>query len=134
MRCDAGIRTHGNGVEDSIAYERCGAQPAVAGRLAAAGKRLNFYLWLLLAVTNVVDVLGTRRAFDIGIHELNPLVEFFYARYGMVPIALAKAFFLALLYFLIPYIRGWNRALFVFACGVYLALTVTHVWYLSPLL
>jgi len=121
-------------MDESIAYERSGAQAAIAAPRAAAGRRLNFYLWLLLAVTNVIDVLGTRRAFSIGIHELNPIVEFFYAQFGMIPIAFAKAVFLALLYFLIPHIRGWNRALFVFACCVYLVLTFAHVWYLSPLL
>jgi len=121
-------------MDESIAYERSGPQAAIAAPRAAAGRRLNFYLWLLLAVTNVIDVLGTRRAFSIGIHELNPIVEFFYAQFGMIPIAFAKAVFLVLLYFLIPHIRGWNRALFVFACCVYLALTFAHVWYLSPLL
>jgi hypothetical protein len=121
-------------MDESVAYESCDPRAALPASRAGAGNRLNFYLWLLLTVTNVVDVLGTRRAFSIGVHELNPIVEFFYAQFGMISIAFAKAVFLVLLYFLIPYIRGWNRALFVFACCVYLALTVAHVWYLSPLL
>jgi len=121
-------------MDESIAYDRCDPQAGIATSRAGDGRRLNFYLWLLLVVTNVIDVLGTRRAFSVGIHELNPIVEFFYAQFGMISIAFAKAVFLVLLYFLIPHIRGFNRALFVFACCVYLALTFAHVWYLSPLL
>jgi hypothetical protein len=86
-----------------------------------------------LTVTNIVDLLGTRRAFEIGVSELNPIVELFYESFGMISVALVKAVFLTLLFFLIPYIRGWNRVLFVFACCVYLALTFAHIWYLSPL-
>jgi len=121
-------------MSEIIAYERCGTQAAAAGSATTAGRRLNFYLWWLLAVTNVVDVLGTQRAFEMGISELNPIVELFYAHFGMISVALVKALFLILLYFLVPYIRGWNRVLFIFACGVYLALTIAHIGYLSPLI
>ena len=118
----------------SIAYARRRTQSMAASAVDSAERRLNFYLWCLLAVTNVVDVLGTQRAFDLGIGELNPIVELFYGMFGMASVVLLKALFLTVLFFMIPYIRGWNRVLFVFACCVYLVLTVAHVAYLSPLL
>ena len=98
------------------------------------GRRLNLYLWLLLAVANIVDVLATRRAFGLGIGELNPIVALAYAEYGIGAVALLKLPFLVALGLLTPWIRTWTRGLLVLACSVYLALTAAHFWYLSPLL
>jgi hypothetical protein len=98
------------------------------------GRRTNLYLWILLAVTNLIDLLATGRAFEFGIDELNPLVNQLHAGFGMSGIGLLKATFLTLLYFLLPHVRTWTRALFVLACGIYVALTLAHIWYLAPLL
>jgi hypothetical protein len=98
------------------------------------GRHLNLYLWVLLVVTNLVDVLGTSRAFEIGIGELNPVVDVVHATFGISGLVTAKVIFLSLLFFLLPYVRTWTRALFAFACSAYLALTVAHIWYLSPLI
>ena len=121
-------------MDQSITYEPGVATAPATLTASAAGWRLNLYLWLLLAVTNVVDFLGTRRAFQLGIEELNPLVAFAYAEFGIGAVAAMKIPFLLLLGCLLPYIRGWTRGLLAAACAVYLALTGAHIWYLSPLL
>ncbi len=98
------------------------------------GRRLNLLLWALLALTNCADVIGTARAFEIGISELNPIVDLFHADFGMAGVIAPKVLFLTMLYFLLPWVRSWTRALFALACSAYVALTMAHVWYLSPLI
>lgn len=120
-------------MNETIAYQSCTPSVAAPIRVSSQGRRLNFYLWLLLAVTNLVDVLATRRAFNIGIDELNPIVALVYAQYGIGAVAAIKVPFLVMLCFLLPYIRGWTRTMLVLACSAYLALTFAHIWYLSPL-
>lgn len=123
-----------NSADYTLVYEA--DSPAESAPIPASeqGRRLNLLLWALLVLTNLADVLGTARAFEIGIGELNPIVDMFHAEYGMAGIATPKVFFLTLLYFLLPWVRTWTRALFALACSAYLALTVAHIWYLSPLL
>lgn len=101
---------------------------------SAQGLRLNRLLWLLLAITNLVDVIGTARAFELGIGELNPIVAMFHNTFGLAGIAAPKLLFLTALLVLLPWIRSWTRIMFAFACSVYLALTVIHIWFLSPLI
>jgi len=100
---------------------------------AVQGWRLNLSLWLLLAATNVIDVLGTGRAFAIGIGELNPMVDILHATFGMAGIVGVKLFFLTLLFFLLPWVRSWTRALLTFVCSAYIALSFAHIWYLAKL-
>ena len=107
---------------------------AASQRASAQEKELNEYLWVLLAVANLVDVLASRRAFQSGTGELNPIVDLILADQGVLGIALFKAFWLVVLWFLLPYMRSWTQKLFVFACLAYFCLTLIHVWYLSPLL
>jgi len=121
-------------MNQSIACETGVGSVAAPITVSAQGRRLNLCLWLLLSVTNVVDVLATRRAFQIGIEELNPIVALVYSQYGIGAVAALKVPFLILLCCLIPYIRGWTRGLLILACGIYLTLTAAHIWYLSPLL
>ncbi len=97
-------------------------------------RRLNWYLWALLVVTNLVDVLATRRAFDLAIPELNPTVEMLISGYGIAGVAAFKALWLLILLVLIPYIRGWTQNLLKLACGTYLVLTVWHISHLPRLL
>jgi Domain of unknown function (DUF5658) len=107
------------------------------GNLTAAFPReqhLNRYLWALLAVTNLVDLLASRRAFELGIDELNPIVEALFSAYGIASIAAFKLLWLVILLVLIPHIRGWTQAFLAFACVVYLGLTALHIARLSPLL
>jgi hypothetical protein len=118
----------------TFATRREALASAASVRTSEQGWRLNLLLWMLLSLTNFVDVLGTARAFDMGIGELNPIVEMAHAAWGMIGVAAPKALFLAMLLFLLPWIRSWTRALFGFATCIYLALTGFHIWYLSPLL
>lgn len=97
-------------------------------------KQLNRYLWSLLAVTNLVDLLASRRAFDLGIGELNPIVDWLFSAYGISSVAVFKLFWLTALLVLLPYVRGWTQAFFAFACVIYLGLTLLHIARLSPLL
>ena len=101
---------------------------------AARDRYLNRYLWLLLAVTNLVDVLASRRAFEFGMAELNPVIDSLLSAYGIAGVALFKAFWLGVLFFLLPHIKGWTQILLACACAAYFALTVLHIWNLSPLL
>lgn len=107
---------------------------ASAGTASSRERHLNRYLWALLAVTNLVDVLASRRAFGLGIGELNPFIESLLARYGLVGLGMLKLFWISVLLILLPYIRGWLHQLLMLACLVYLALTVVHIARLSPLL
>jgi Domain of unknown function (DUF5658) len=104
------------------------------GTVAASDVHLNLYLWALLAVTNLVDVLASRRAFDLGIAELNPLVDSVLFAYGISGIAFLKLFWLAVLLVLLAHIRGWLQAFLAVACLIYLGLTVFHIANLSPLI
>jgi hypothetical protein len=97
-------------------------------------RHLNVYLWLLLSAANLVDVLASRRAFGIGMVELNPIVDLVLVEFGVWGVSLLKAFWLLVLYFLLPHIRGWTQALLTFASLAYFALTLLHLWHLSPLL
>ena len=97
-------------------------------------RHLNVYLWLLLAAANLVDVLASRRAFQIGMTELNPVVDAVLVDHGVWGVSVLKAFWLLLLFFLLPYIKGWTQTLLAFASLVYFALTLIHIWFLSPLL
>lgn len=101
---------------------------------AAEDRELNLYLWALLAVTNLVDVLASKRAFDVGLEELNPVAASLLAEYGLLGLALCKAFWLAVLVVSLPYIHGWVQKFLALACGAYLGLTILHIWNLSPLL
>jgi hypothetical protein len=118
----------------TLTYRRERATTAAAARTSEQGWRLNLLLWMLLSLTNFVDVLGTARAFELGVGELNPIVAMAHATWGMAGVAMPKVLFLAMLFFLLPWIRNWTRMLFGFATSVYLALTVVHIWYLSPLM
>ena len=91
-------------------------------------------MWALLAVTNIVDVLASRRAFDFGMGELNPFVSMLLDEFGILGVALFKAFWLLVLLGLLPYVKGWTQKFFELACVVYLLLTALHLWNLSPLL
>lgn len=95
---------------------------------------LNLYLWAFLVVTNIVDVLASRRAFEFRIAELNPVIDLVQADYGILGVVLLKAFWLFVLMLLLPYIRGWTQLLLGLACLAYFAVTVIHIWMLSPLL
>lgn len=97
-------------------------------------ERLNHYLWAFLVVTNVVDVLASRRAFEFGIAEVNPFADLIIANYGIWALALFKAFWILMLLPLLPHVKGWTRVLLALACAVYGVLTIAHIWFLSPLL
>ena len=103
-------------------------------RASERDKDLNLYLWVFLVVTNIVDVLASRRAFEFGIAELNPVVDLILADNGILGVVLFKAFWLFVLMFLLAYIRGWMQLLLGLACLAYFAVAVLHIWMLSPLL
>lgn len=110
------------------------AWPEPSASASASGVRLNALLWTLLLAANLVDVLASRQAFGIGVGELNPIVELLLLEYGMAGVIVPKLFWMTVLLLLLPYIRGWTRALFAMTCTVYLALTVVHLSQLTPLL
>jgi hypothetical protein len=97
-------------------------------------RHLNVYLWLLLVAANIVDVLASRRAFEIGMVELNPVVDVVLVDFGVGGVSALKAFWLVVLWFLLPHISGWKQALLALASLVYFALTLLHIWFLSPLI
>ena len=103
-------------------------------RASERDKELNLYLWAFLVVTNIVDVLASRRAFELGMTELNLLVDLVLADHGILGVVLLKTFWLVVLMFLLPYIRGWTQLLLGLACLAYFAVTVIHIWMLPPLL
>ena len=124
MLNDAGVDAYGTVTESAAAVPQ----------LSRRALRQNFFLWALLAATNVIDVLGTGRAFALGVGELNPIVASLHAQFGMPGIISAKVFFLTLLLFLLPHVRTWTRKLFITVCAAYVALTAAHVWFLYPLI
>ncbi len=96
--------------------------------------RLNLLLWWLLTVTNAVDILASRRAYELGIEELNPLISMLLAEHGLLSIVVLKGFWLFLLLRLLPYLQGWTQALFACACLAYFALAVVHLSHSNLLL
>ena len=64
--------------------------------------RLNLYLWVFLVVTNAVDVLASRRAFELGIAESNRVVDLILANFGLLGVVLFKGFWLLILMLLLP--------------------------------
>lgn len=66
--------------------------------------------------------------------ELNPVVDAVLVDYGVGGVTLVKAFWLVVLWFLLPHITGWKQALLALASLVYFALTLLHIWFLSPLI
>ncbi len=94
---------------------------------------LNIVLWCSLALTNAVDVLASRRAYEIGIGEMNPVVSMLLTQYGVLGIALFKGFWLLLLLLLLSRITGWTQKLFACACLIYIALAVYHISYANLL-
>jgi len=103
-------------------------------KASAAEQHLNLYVWWLLVVTNLVDVLVSRRAFDYGVMELNPIIEILYSEYGINGVVLVKAFWIFVLFTSLPYIRGWYQMLFALASLIYLWLAVEHLSNLPRLL
>ena len=96
--------------------------------------QLNRYFWVFLVVTNAVDVLASRRAFQFGIAEVNPVADLIISMYGVAGLGLFKAFWLLALLAFLPFVRGFTQALLGFACLAYFLLTIAHIWFLSPLL
>lgn len=103
-------------------------------RASEREEHLNRYLWLFLVVTNAVDVLASRRAFQFGIAELNPIVDLIISYFGIWGLAAFKALWIIMLMPLLPFVRGWTQAMLALACLAYFVLTIGHIWFLSPLL
>jgi len=103
-------------------------------RASDTEEHLSRYLWLLLAVTNAVDLLASKRAFELGIAELNPAAEMLISTYGVWGLALFKASWIVVLALLIPFIRGWTQVLLGLCCLVYVSVIFAHIAFLSPLL
>ena len=97
-------------------------------------RHLNVCLWLLLGAANIVDVLASRRAFEFGMVELNPVVDVVLVDFGVGGVSVLKALWLVALWFLLPHINGWKQGLLALASLVYFALTLLHIWFLSPLI
>lgn len=103
-------------------------------RASEREEHLNRYLWVFLVITNVVDVLASRRAFQFGIAEVNPIVDLIISYFGIWGLAVFKVLWILMLMPLLPYIKGWTQAMLGLACLAYFVLTIAHIWFLSPLL
>ena len=112
--------------------------PAAPGNCVRVGQaqtdssrlRLNYFLWVLLVVANITDVLASKHAFERGAIELNPIARLLLEAHGIVGLAVFKALWLVVLLILVRFVKGWIQWLFVFACAVYFALALYHLRHL----
>jgi len=89
--------------------------------------RLNILLWLILVVTNLLDLLVTYYAFSKGAIEANPLMFLLCTNYGNMAMAFYKGLLLGMLMFLLPFIRNFLQKCLIFSCSVYVILVISHV-------
>lgn len=92
-----------------------------------SGVQINHVLWMVLLVTNLIDLSASDHAFSRGLVELNPIMSALYLRFGNAGLALFKGFWLLALLLLIPYIRGWTQKPLAFSGLVYLGLAISHL-------
>ena len=89
--------------------------------------RINFILWLILTVANLIDILVTYYVFSKGGVEANPAMAHLSSRFGNISIAFFKGALLGILLFLLPFIKEiYQKALFI-VCSCYVILVITHI-------
>lgn len=84
-------------------------------------------LWILLFWANLMDYLGTQHALSHSCHELNPLISSLLQVKEFNAFLTMKAFFLAVLLVLLPFIRGKTLALLAIATIVYLMVAAYQI-------
>ncbi len=89
--------------------------------------KLNLILWTVLFVTNIIDIIITYYAFAKGAVEANPAMYLISKHFGDVAITFYKGFFLGVLFILLPFIKKRLQKFLIFACIVYILLTLSHL-------
>jgi hypothetical protein len=86
----------------------------------------NVAAWIVLFITNLIDLLVTYYAFTRGAVEGNPFMAMICRQFGYVGLAAYKGFFMGMLLVLIPFITRriqWLLWVTVLSYGV---LTLSH--------
>jgi hypothetical protein len=82
----------------------------------------NVFLWLVLLMTNLIDIMFSYAAFAKGAVEINPTVSIIIRQFGYIGLAFQKGIPIGALLILLPYIRGKLQYLLGFSVLVYLVL------------
>jgi len=87
----------------------------------------NVLLWSILAICNLIDILVSWHVISEGAKEANPLMDFFYSKFGSISFAFIKGALLGMLLMLLPFIKEGLQKLLLFACTVYILLMFSHL-------
>jgi hypothetical protein len=87
--------------------------------------RLKLLLWIVLVITNAIDIWATQYSLNLGCVELNPLVKLFCTK-TITYLAIYKSLLLFVLLLLIPYIKGLTLILLKICCCIYVFVVVYH--------
>jgi hypothetical protein len=89
--------------------------------------KINFVLWIVLTVANLIDILVTYYVFAQGGVEANPAMAHLSSKFGNISIAFFKGTLLGILLFLLPFIKEIYQKALMIVCFVYVALVVSHI-------
>lgn len=89
--------------------------------------KINFVLWIILTVANLIDILVTYYVFAQGGVEANPAMAHLSSKFGNISIAFFKGTLLGVLLFLLPFIKEIYQKALMLVCFVYVALVVSHI-------
>jgi hypothetical protein len=89
--------------------------------------RINLFLWTLLLITNVIDLIVSYSLFSHGAVEMNPAMSILCSQFGNISLAFYKGFLLGALFILLPYIKNKLQYLLLSTCSVYIVLVVSHM-------
>lgn len=93
---------------------------------------MNYILFAILVILNVLDIYYSRIAFNIGISESNPVIELVVAKYSFTGMIAVKGFFLVILAILLPFARTMLVTLSLIAViGCYTWVVLEHIKYLG---
>lgn len=89
--------------------------------------KTNLFLWLVLFVTNIIDLIATYYAFSLGAVEANPAMDAVIKNFGDIGLAFYKGLMLGGLFIFLPFINKRIQKFLVFTVFVYIVLTISHM-------
>lgn len=99
-------------------------------------QRRVWFAYVVLVLMNIVDVVYTNAILRMNAEEVNPIMNHMYQNFGIWGIIAVKAFFLALLGYVIkhlPRVNTFYRNLLYLTVVVYGLLTAYHAYWLFGL-
>lgn len=114
-------------LEQGNASESIGVATSRESAVLSFPSRLQVVLWIILFLSNIIDVASSWYVFSLGCEELNPVIALVYERWGINGLTLFKSFCLFVLLVLLPHVNGWKLTLFMLCCSIYAGLAIYHI-------